>query len=287
MNSNLRLALFLFLLLSTSLGCKQSTTNDGQEVSTHRNPQVHSKPSDVPQSHTTDSLVHKPHGQGNNTTTTSNSSLTPTDKSGTADLEASKYLKDSLAAVHTTAPEAEPVAKAKKTKTTKIAVPEKKKTKVKSFAEMTFDNMVHDFGEIEEGDVIEHDFKFMNTSKHPLIIASATASCGCTRPTFPFITIAPGETNKISVEYHSVGKDGIQSPEITIVANTNPKTTVLKLSGKVLPKTEGGTDKSGSIGTKSTDKTSPDSLPESADGYPQKVLKDASTKITIKKDLPE
>ena len=44
---------------------------------------------------------------------------------------------------------------------------------------------VYDFGKVTDGEKVEYNFKFRNTGKNPLIIASATASCGCTVPEKP------------------------------------------------------------------------------------------------------
>lgn len=99
-----------------------------------------------------------------------------------------------------------------------------------------FEELVWNFGEITEGDIIEKKFKFVNTGNAPLEIIATSATCGCTRPSFPFLDIAPGESNVIGVTYNSVGKDGEQDPEITIESNTIPKITTLKLHGTVIPK---------------------------------------------------
>ena len=149
----------------------------------------------------------------------------------------------------------EPVAKKKSVVKKKPVV--KKKTVVKSkpkpMPKMAFEEMVWDFGEITEGDIIEHKFKFTNTGNGILQIAETSATCGCTRPSFPFIDIAPNETNVIGVRYNSVGKDGPQTPEITVVANTYPKVTILKLKGTVIPKKEEKT-KETEVDTSSTSK---------------------------------
>lgn len=178
---------------------------------------------------------------------------------------------------------------AKKTPKKKDAIVKTKAPK-KRYAEINFDSYEHDFGEITEGDVVKHKFQFRNTSKHPLDIVSATATCGCTRPTFPFITIQPQEVHEIKVSFHSVGKSGPQSPEIIVTANTNPPKTILKLSGTVLPKVESdnistdNTKQSPSDST-ATDTVAVNKVPEpSKKAKPRKVPKSASTKISITKD---
>lgn len=185
---------------------------------------------------------------------------------------------------------AKPANIVNKSKEPKITKAEKAPSPKEQPAQITFQELTYDFGEITEGDVIQHEFKFMNTSKSPLEIVSATATCGCTRPTFPFITIEPGGTHQISVSFHSVGKSGPQNPEITITANTNPKQTILKLTGTVIPKEKKGGSAKDSIKDSpikaepkgNTDgKEIPSSIKKT---QPEKILKDASTKISIKQD---
>jgi len=50
---------------------------------------------------------------------------------------------------------------------------------------MAFDESVFDFGEVESGDIVEHTYVFKNTGEGPLLISNATASCGCTVPSWP------------------------------------------------------------------------------------------------------
>lgn len=104
------------------------------------------------------------------------------------------------------------------------------------FAEITFEKMKYDFGTIEEGDVISHTFKFFNTGTGDLVISDATATCGCTRPDFPFTPIAPQETGTINVSFNSTGKDGKQRKPITVISNATDKRMTVYLQGKVVPK---------------------------------------------------
>ena len=117
----------------------------------------------------------------------------------------------------------------------------KNKVKNKKQPKIEFEELVWEFGEITEGDIVERKFKFTNTGNAPLEIIATSATCGCTRPSFPFLEIDPGESNVIGVTYHSVGKEGEQNPEVTIESNTTPKTTVIKLHGIVKPKKENKT----------------------------------------------
>lgn len=106
-------------------------------------------------------------------------------------------------------------------------------------AEIKFKETEHNFGTVTAGDTVRHTFSFTNTGKGPLVIATATASCGCTVPDYPREPIAPGGTGEIAVVFNTSGKLGEQNKTVTVTANTNPSNTELLLKGKVLhPATE-------------------------------------------------
>lgn len=98
------------------------------------------------------------------------------------------------------------------------------------------ENGIYDFGNLIEGDTVEHVFAFTNTGEFPLIINNITASCGCTTPEWPREPVAPGAKSSVKLRFDSRGKMGEQSKTITIFANTNPSTTDLQFKVLVLPK---------------------------------------------------
>ncbi len=106
----------------------------------------------------------------------------------------------------------------------------------------TFAETEHDFGTITAGDVVEHTFEFENTGDAPLIIQSATATCGCTVPEWPREPIPVGETAKVTAKFNSKGKLNIQNKVITITANTWPKQTKLYIKAMVEKGAEGAAD---------------------------------------------
>ena len=105
-------------------------------------------------------------------------------------------------------------------------------------AEIKFDMEVWEFGEINEGDVIDTVFTFKNIGTDPLIISNAKAGCGCTVPQWPKEPIAPGESGTIAVKFNSKGKPGQQNKPVTLTMNTTPNTMQLRLVGKVIPATK-------------------------------------------------
>lgn len=103
------------------------------------------------------------------------------------------------------------------------------------FAAMTFEKTEYDFGTIKEGDVVDHTYFFTNTGKAPLVISKATATCGCTVPSWPKKPVAVGAKGEIKVKFNSKNKKNLQTKYISISANTKPEMTRLKLTGNVIP----------------------------------------------------
>ena len=128
-------------------------------------------------------------------------------------------------------------AKITEIKKEKIAViPEAKSTEMPI---MNFDKKNHDFGTINEGDLVKHTFTFTNTGAAPLVILSAKGSCGCTVPKWTKEPIEPGESGEIQVAFNSKGKPNLQSKKVTITTNTKEGKEVLTIKAMVTPKIPG------------------------------------------------
>jgi len=100
-------------------------------------------------------------------------------------------------------------------------------------ASFKFEEEEFNFKNINQGDVVNHDFAFTNTGKEPLVIADAKGSCGCTVPTWPKEPIAPGATAVIKVTFNSAGKMGMQDKTVTLSSNAKQNPMVLHLKGNV------------------------------------------------------
>lgn len=98
---------------------------------------------------------------------------------------------------------------------------------------VTFGKYEHDFGNIKQDSDNKYKFTFTNTGSEPLLIESANGSCGCTVPNYPKQPIPPGGTGEIDVEYKPGKQENAQTKTVTIVANTEPKETVLRLKAFV------------------------------------------------------
>ncbi|TRX48902.1 DUF1573 domain-containing protein [Fulvivirga sp. M361] len=110
-----------------------------------------------------------------------------------------------------------------------------------------FEENEFDFGTINEGDEVEHMFKFKNVGDAPLIIQSARGSCGCTVPNPPKEPIGVGETGEMLVKFNSKGKPNMQNKTVTITANTWPKTTTVRIKAMVTPSAKAADGASGPV----------------------------------------
>ncbi len=94
----------------------------------------------------------------------------------------------------------------------------------------------HDFGTINEDDVVTHTYTFKNTGESPLIIESVRPSCGCTAPNWTKAPIPVGGEGSVEVKFDSKGKKNANNKTVTVTANTWPKQTVLRFKSFVTPK---------------------------------------------------
>ncbi|MDD3876965.1 MAG: DUF1573 domain-containing protein [Bacteroidales bacterium] len=99
---------------------------------------------------------------------------------------------------------------------------------------LKFDKTEHDFGQLIQGERVSYAFKFKNEGTSDLVIASANAGCGCTIPNYPRQPIAPGESGVVEVSFNTNGKSGFQNQRVSIVANTQPNTTVITIKANVV-----------------------------------------------------
>lgn len=100
-----------------------------------------------------------------------------------------------------------------------------------------FNEQIYEFGKIQEGTIVEHEFKFTNNGKSDLIIRKVKASCGCTTVNPDIKTVKPGQTSSIKASFHTDNFNGRQTKTINIITNDpkNPNIT-LRITGTVSPK---------------------------------------------------
>jgi hypothetical protein len=103
-------------------------------------------------------------------------------------------------------------------------------------AAIKWENADHDFGTINEGDKVEHVYKFTNTGTADLVISNVKASCGCTVPSYTEAPVKPGQSGEVKATFDSTGKPGAQQKTITVTLNTEKGTEMLNFKANVTPK---------------------------------------------------
>ncbi|MGF1636471.1 MAG: DUF1573 domain-containing protein [Cyclobacteriaceae bacterium] len=109
-----------------------------------------------------------------------------------------------------------------------------------SGARIEFSNDTYDFGDIFQGDQVEHVFTFKNTGNAPLVLQGVITTCGCTAPKWPKEPIAPGEEGEIKILFNSSGRMGWQNKIITVRSNAYNADLRLKISAMVIPSKKRG-----------------------------------------------
>ena len=102
---------------------------------------------------------------------------------------------------------------------------------------LKFDFDTYDFGQVNDGEIVEVDYTFKNIGESNLIIYDASASCGCTVPEYPKDKeIKPGESGVIKARFDSSGQTGKQVKSITLTTNTENSKKIIRMSGFVINK---------------------------------------------------
>jgi hypothetical protein len=98
---------------------------------------------------------------------------------------------------------------------------------------MTFETTEHDFGDLIDGQNVEHTYKFTNTGTTNLLIETHEVTCGCTTPKYSKEPIKPGESSEIKVGFNSAGKSGVINKNVIIFANIKEKKMELHFKANV------------------------------------------------------
>ena len=97
----------------------------------------------------------------------------------------------------------------------------------------TFNTDKHDFGKIKQAIPATYYFEVTNKSGKPLVIESASSTCGCTVPEYPKEPIVPGKTVKIKVQYNAANSGQFEKPVYVKFAGIDEQ-KVLAITGMVL-----------------------------------------------------
>jgi len=100
-----------------------------------------------------------------------------------------------------------------------------------------FSETKHNFGKIKQGVPVTYDFSFTNISAQPLIIENATASCGCTTPTWPQQPIMKSQSDKVKAGFNAAAPGPFEKTVFVKIKGVDAPLE-LKISGEVLPAEE-------------------------------------------------
>lgn len=112
---------------------------------------------------------------------------------------------------------------------------EKEEADTISFAQISMDKAVHNFGEMNQGEKVEQIFNFKNIGNSPLVFLNVLSTCGCTVPEWPKEPVEPGKEGVIKVVFDSTSKIGRQNKVITIRSNSRDGDYRIRISAMVLP----------------------------------------------------
>ena len=99
---------------------------------------------------------------------------------------------------------------------------------------IVFQELLHDFGTVEQGDQVNHLFKFTNQGSRDLRIESVKTSCGCTAAVISSEVTAPGQEGTISATFDTSKFFGDRVKTVSVHSNDplQPVTT-LTLQGAI------------------------------------------------------
>jgi len=96
-----------------------------------------------------------------------------------------------------------------------------------------FKEVKHDFGKIKQGTPVTYDFAFQNVGQTPLVIESASASCGCTTPSWPKVPVSKKKSDKISAGFNAAAAGPFNKTIYVKVAGYE-QPVELQITGEVL-----------------------------------------------------
>ncbi len=110
-----------------------------------------------------------------------------------------------------------------------------KQTTATSSPSIHFDQSTYNFGRIQKGQPVVHNFTFTNNGNEKLVITNVQSACSCTVAITSSKELLPGATGKIEVTFDSAGYLGPITKTITVMDNDPAKpAVVLTLTGEVV-----------------------------------------------------
>lgn len=89
-----------------------------------------------------------------------------------------------------------------------------------------------DFGRVEAGKILKHDFILKNESRQTLNIKDINTSCGCTVSKVKKKILSPGESTLIEVQFNTKDYAGTTQQFIYVHTDSLDASTALDINGK-------------------------------------------------------
>ncbi|MEM7307283.1 MAG: DUF1573 domain-containing protein [Planctomycetota bacterium] len=92
----------------------------------------------------------------------------------------------------------------------------------------------HDFGFIDQGEIVRHTFRTENTTGETWTVRRATVSCGCVEVESVSETVAPGETLELVARLSSKGRRGPLDQSVNVLVEPGPVLLRAQLAASVI-----------------------------------------------------
>jgi hypothetical protein len=99
-------------------------------------------------------------------------------------------------------------------------------------AKFKWDEKTHDFGKINQGTPVKHEFIFTNTGGSPLIISNVKGSCGCTVTKYSKEPVPPGKTGTVTATFNAAAMGSFHK-SVRVTANVEGGNETLFIKGEV------------------------------------------------------
>lgn len=99
-------------------------------------------------------------------------------------------------------------------------------------AEIEFEHLKFDFGELKLNEVVTHKFPFKNTSAVPLLVYTVNASCGCTVSEWNQQPVLNGVADSIAIQYTATSTGKINKT-VNVITNARKRNTLLTITATV------------------------------------------------------
>ena len=99
--------------------------------------------------------------------------------------------------------------------------------------EIWFEEHMHDYGQMEQGDDGTWSFVFKNIGEEAFVINRVRSTCGCTVPEWPKEPIEPGASGEITVIYNTE-TTGTFLKSVIVYSTATNSPVKLQIRGKVV-----------------------------------------------------